>query len=195
MCTSLWVRGCHVGPLGRSCFRLNRTGYAARAVCPRSRPHLLACVGASPWGGSAGALRVASVCMRSVLFLFRLLPGSLPSTPDSQPSARGEPTPSFGFQAPPPAPFPLPQSLFATKGSKKLAAKREGTGSWSESAKGGRQAGRLLGTEPRKGSGPGRETRNAPGRTGRGWGQARGSALKREGPRGMEPMPPATAET
>lgn len=179
--------------LGRRCFRAKAAGpqWVRR---PGSVSAELTTLGArlgrsESSGGSSGPEGRSS----SLLWL---LPVPSPPTPDSQPFARGEPTPSLGLEAPPPAPFPPPQSLFATKGSEDRAAKREGTGAGAGArGEGGRQAGRLAGAERRKGSGPGWASRDAPGRPGRGGGRAGRSALRREGPRGMEPKPPAAAET
>lgn len=66
--------------------------------------------------------------LKQSCFSFDSSPIPSPRNPDSQPCARPEPTPSFGREAPPPTPFPQPQSLFATKGSAERAAKREGAG-------------------------------------------------------------------
>lgn len=212
LCTSLWVRGCHVGVpwAGGVSARMQRVRHPD--YTPAESTTLRVCVlqrvlggwGSAlpaelPRGSSGGSLQ--SACAQAVLFLLPLLPDSLPSPslPIPRLERAGSPPPLLGARPRPPPPFLRHKVYLQQKGVRSRqprGRKRE-----PEREREGRQAGRLAGGRAQSGgterwdpasTGSGRD---APGRTGRGGGWARESTLRREGSRGMEPMRPAGAET
>lgn len=197
------------GPLGRRCLlaKAAEPQWVRRPDCMSAElATLKACVCRSKSSGGSSARwapegliwKVASVCMCSSSLVSPSAPPPFPP-PNSRFPASRAPGAHPLFWARGSAPHPLSSATkFICNKRERGASSQEG-GSWSRSgsARGGRQAGwRAQSRETecwdlaRTGLG-----RDAPGRTGRGGGRAWGSALRREGLRGMEPMQPVAAET
>lgn len=184
------------------CWSLGRRCFCAKAVEPQwvHRPGsmsvelttLRACVCRSEsFGGVSGPEGRSS----SLVLFFGSSP--IPSPLFAIPSlARARsPPPLWGWRPRPPPPFLSHKVYLQQKGARieqprereqELERELEGKG---DRPAGGRRAEEGIPT------GPGWASRDAPNRTSRGGDQAWGSALRPQGPRGMEPKPPAAAET